>query len=276
MSIIDFLRRVSLYRLTFYYLAVLLVSAAVLGFFGLLPYRPADLVFSTLLILLACWATNWLFAKTFGATSSVESVAVTALILVLIIAPFSPTDFASAGFAIFASAWAMASKYIFAMRRKHFFNPAAFGIAIAAVCLGPSASWWIGGNLILLPIVIAGGLLVLFKIRCFDLISTFGCVALMTVAVAAGWQNAQTSVVQMLFHSMFAFFAFVMLTEPRTTPWGWPRRIVYAAIVGFFFAPEIHLGSYYFTPEIALLIGNVFAALATPRKWLARPIIARV
>lgn len=272
---IDFLGRVSVYRLTLYYLAALLGSAVVLGFLGILPYKPTDLVFSTLLILAVCWSVNWIFSKIFGATSNPESVVVTALILALIIAPFAPTDIANSGFAAFASAWAMASKYMFAVNKRHLFNPAALGVAFAAVCLGPSASWWIGGNVLLLPIVIAGGTLILYKLRCFDLILTFGGVALATVALTAGWHNAGSSVSQMLLHSMFFFFAFVMLTEPRTAPWGRKRRVIYGAIVGFFFAPEIHFGSYYFTPEIALLIGNVFTALATPRKWLGRTAIAR-
>ena len=69
---------------------------------------------------------------------------------------------------------------------------------------------------------------------------------------------------------MFLFFAFVMLTEPRTTPLGRPRRIAYAALVGVLFAPEIHFGAFYFTPELALMAGNIFALLVSPRRWPRR------
>jgi len=71
-------------------------------------------------------------------------------------------------------------------------------------------------------------------------------------------------------HSMFFFFAFVMLTEPRTAPQGQARRMIFAALTGVLFAPEVHWGTFYFTPELALLAGNLFTVLASPRRWAAR------
>ena len=127
MTFIDnFLNRITMYRLVLYYLVVLFGMAALFGLFGMLPYSPADLAFSTLLILAVCWATNTIFAKGFGATPNVESVYITGFILALIITPVTPTNYAGIGFLIFASAWAMASKYILAIGKKHIFNPAAF------------------------------------------------------------------------------------------------------------------------------------------------------
>ncbi|TIT85996.1 MAG: hypothetical protein E5W41_07750, partial [Mesorhizobium sp.] len=65
--------------------------------------------------------------------------------------------------------------------------------------------------------------------------------------------------------SPLLFFAFVMLTEPLTAPTKrWPR-IAFACIVGFLFAPNIHIGSFYFTPELALLTGNLFAYSVGPK-----------
>ena len=56
-----------------------------------------------------------------------------------------------------------------------------------------------------------------------------------------------------------------MLTEPLTAPTArWPR-LAFAAIVGFLFAPNIHIGSFYFTPELALLAGNLFAYAVSPK-----------
>jgi ferredoxin-NADP reductase len=45
-------------------------------------------------------------------------------------------------------------------------------------------------------------------------------------------------------------------------------RILYGALVGFLFVPQIHFGRFYLTPEIALLLGNVFAYLVSPKKRL--------
>jgi ferredoxin-NADP reductase/Na+-translocating ferredoxin:NAD+ oxidoreductase RnfD subunit len=266
MKFIDqFLNRITMYRLVLYYLCALLGAAAIFGLFGLLPYNPAVLAFSTIVILGACWLANTIFAKAFHAATNVESVYITALILALLITPVATTDYAGIGFLIFASAWAMASKYIFAIGKKHVFNPAAFSVALAALTINQSATWWVAGNLILLPIVFVGGLLIVRKIHRFDLVWSFGIVALAATILTSGSSDYVTPITQTLLHSPFFFLAFVMLTEPLTMPPNWWLRGIYGAIVGFLFAPNIHLGSFYFTPELALLVGNIFAYLTSPK-----------
>ncbi len=276
MAFIDnFLNRITMYRLVLYYLIVLIGAAAVFGFFGVLPESPADLAFSTLVILATCWLVNSLFAKGFGATPNVESVYITGLILALIVNPAAPTDPVGVGSLIFVSAWAMASKYIFALGNKHIFNPAAFGVALAALVLNRPATWWVAGNLSLLAFVFLGGLLIVRKIRRTDLVLAFSAVALLTVVLTANGGNPITAITQTFLNSPFFFLAFVMLTEPLTMPPNRFLRILYGAIVGFLFAPNIHLGSYYFTPEVALLTGNVFAYLASPKRRFIMTLVGR-
>ena len=266
----DILARLTISRLTLYVLLALLGAAFVLTIVGALPYRPLDLGFSTLLILFVCWAVNRVFARGFGASSNWESVLITGLILTLIITPFSPADGTEIGFAIFAAAWAMASKYIVVLRGRHVFNPAAFGVALAAAALGASVSWWVGGSLYLLGTTLLGGLLILRKMRCYNLLFPFSGACLATVVVTSGWGHAAAALDQLALHSMFFFFAFVMLTEPRTAPLGQARRVAYAALTGILFAPEVHWGTFYSTPELALLAGNLFTVLSSPRRWAAR------
>lgn len=266
MKFIDkFLNSITMYRLVLYYLIVLLIAAAFFSFFGFLSFNPANLVFSTLLILAVCWVTNTLFAKVFAVGPNIESVYITGLILAFIITPVAPTNYAGIGFLIFASVWAMASKYIFALGKKHLFNPAAFGVALSAFMLNQSATWWIGGNLALLPFVIIGGLLIVRKIRRADLVVAFSVVALTTIVATSPSNGIVTPITQTLLHSSFFFLALVMLTEPLTMPPSRLLRILYAAIVGFLFTPNVHLGSFYFSPELALLIGNVFVYFVSPK-----------
>ena len=253
-----------MYRLVLYYLIVLFGAAVLFGLFGILPHSPADLAFSTLIILAVCWAVNAAFAEGFGATPNVESVYITGLILALIITPVAPTNYTGVGFLIFASAWAMASKYIFAIGKKHIFNPAAFGVALSALLINQSATWWVAGNLALLPFVLVGGLLIVRKIRRTDLVLAFSAVALLTVAATANGAPV-AAVTQTLLHSSFFFLGLVMLTEPLTMPPSRFLRLLYGAIVGFLFAPNVHLGSFYLSPELALLIGNVYVYLVSPK-----------
>ncbi len=267
MTFIDnILNRITMYRLVLYYLVVLIVAAFAFSFFGMLPFDPTALAFSTILILLVCSATNWIFARVFSAQTNIESVYITALILALIITPVTAADHAGVGFLVFVSVWAMASKYLFAIGKKHLFNPAAFAVALTALVINQPATWWIGGNFALLPFVIVGGLLVVRKLQRFDLVGSFAVVSLATIVfTSASSSGYATPVVQTLLHSSFFFLAFVMLTEPLTAPQSRLPRVLYGALVGFLFAPNIHIGTFYVTPELALLAGNVFAYLVSPK-----------
>src|ERR1035437_3690187 len=79
------LNKITMYRLTLYYLIFLVGMAAVLSFFGILNYNPLDILISTLLSVIVCYIANSVLAKLFNAVTNVESVFITALILALII-----------------------------------------------------------------------------------------------------------------------------------------------------------------------------------------------
>jgi ferredoxin-NADP reductase len=254
-----------MYRLVLYYLATLLVAAFIFGFFHILPYDPSALAFSTVVITATCWIANWVCARMFDAVTNVESVYITAFILALIITPVLATDAAGVGFLIFASVWAMASKYLLVIGKRHFLNPAAFGVALSALVINQSATWWVGGNLPLLAFVVVGGILIVRKIQRTDLVLSFMVVSLIATIATSGSANPLNTITQTLIHSSFFFFAFVMLTEPLTTPPNQMLRIIYGAFVGLLFAPNIHFGSLYLSPELALLIGNVFSYIVSPK-----------
>ena len=263
----DFLARRTPGRLLLYYLGIVLTYALALSFLGQIPQLPLPLIFTTALLLASCWAVDWVFAKTFGVKSKWESVVATGLILSLIISPVAPDDFPGLMLPLFAALWAMASKYAFAIDRKHLFNPAAFGVVLAMWITGHGASWWIGSSQWILPLVLAGGVLMTRKMRCLDLLLPFAAAALGVILVTAPKAFVWLFVSETLLHSAFFFFAFVMLTEPRTLPFGRPWRMAFAVIVGLFYTPSMHIGALRFAPETALLLGNVFAFAA---KWQKR------
>jgi len=263
-TIDDFLNKRTMYRLVLDSLLFLLVSAVLLSFIGLLKYQPFDLIMSAVFILAVSIFTDLVFAWTFKAPSNMESVYITALILALIIAPSDP--FANLEFLAWASVLAMASKYIFAIGKKHIFNPAAFAVALTAIAINQSASWWIG-NLYMAPFVIIAGLLIARKMKRFDLVASFFAVWLLATAAFAftGGKDLLAVSERALLFSPLMFFAFVMLTEPMTAPPTRMLRICYGGIVGFLFVPQIHIGSLYFTPELALIAGNIFSYLVSPK-----------
>jgi ferredoxin-NADP reductase len=70
----------------------------------------------------------------------------------------------------------------------------------------------------------------------------------------------------LLVASPLFFFASIMLTEPLTAPPTQGLRMGYGALVGLLFVPQVHLGALYSTPELALLVGNVFSYLVGPKQ----------
>jgi ferredoxin-NADP reductase/Na+-translocating ferredoxin:NAD+ oxidoreductase RnfD subunit len=266
MNTIDrFLNKITMYRLATYYLTILIVIAAIFGAFGILPYSPIAIVFSALFLLIVAWAANGILARIMNAHPNAESAYITALILALIITPGMPNDVATVTFLAWAAALAMASKYVFAIDKKHIFNPAAFAVAVTALAFNQSASWWIGGNVPMMAFVVIGGLLVVRKIQRFDLALTFLAFALASDIVTHGGADALTTIQKALLHTPLFFFASIMITEPITTPPMRRWRMVYGAIVGALFAPAVHIGAIYSSPELVLLAGNIFSFAVSPK-----------
>jgi ferredoxin-NADP reductase len=266
----NFIDRITMYRLVLYYLLGLCAVALIFSAFGLLQFSPLALLASIVLMMAVAWLSNVIFAKVFEAPTNVESIYITVLILALIISPSTAVTFPSFFLlASWAAILAMASKYILAIGKKHLFNPVAISVALLALFLNQSATWWVG-TAIMMPFVLIGGLIVVRKLRRFDLVLAFLVSAMVTIlafSLAKGSNLWSTFSLTML-NVPILFFAFVMLTEPLTTPPTRLGRVAYGALVGFLFAPAIHIGTFYSTPELALVVGNIFSYVISPKTKL--------
>ncbi len=268
MNIIDsFLNKITMYRLVLYVLVSMLLFAIITSFFGALSFSPLYLIWSIFLITFVSIITNVIFSRLFNVNSNPESTYITAFILALIISP--PASFIDPNFlslVFWASSWAVASKYIFAIRNKHIFNPAAFGVVITAIFILQPATWWIG-TMVMIPITVIGGALITHKLRRFDLVLTFLATATFVIIFPALLQGVKISesLLQAFVYVPTLFFATIMLTEPMTTPPTRKLRILYGLIVGLLFLPEIHIYNFYIIPSIALLLGNIFSYIISPK-----------
>ena len=252
-----------MYRLLLYYLVVVLCAALFFGAIGVMSYSPYSITISAILAVGTCFVLNYMFAKIYKAPTNWESAVLTGLILALVISPI--LSIKDVPFIIAASGLAIASKYILAIHNKHIFNPVAIAIVLTAFGPQESASWWVG-SVWLLPFVVIGGFLIARKIRRLRMVLVFfGVAFLSTLAWALlGGQHVSTTITALFLHSSLFFLGFVMLTEPATSPTTRKRRYVYAAVVGALFAPALHIGSLYSTPELALVVGNLVAFFITP------------
>ncbi|HET6485021.1 MAG TPA: oxidoreductase [Spirochaetia bacterium] len=267
------LNRLTMYRLTLYYLMALLGLGLALSFFHLVSPAPLAILSTTAVLLAACYAANWAAARLLRIPSNPESSLITALILALIVGPVSfMEDPGRVGLLALAGVASVASKYILAFRRQHAFNPAAVGALVAGVVLGLDVTWWVG-SLPMLPLVAIGGLLLAWRVHRMRFVAVFlgaFLVFLLGMGLAQGLTPdlALTTLKLVFGQSALVFFAVVMLTEPMTSPKRFPLQILYAALVAFLYQPQLSVLGQNLTPEEALLVGNLFSFLVSPSRKL--------
>ena len=261
----DFLNNITMYRLVFYGLLVLLGFACFLTLFNKLPFDIYSLIFTASFITFFSWITNKVFARIFKAVTNFESIYISALILSLII---QPTRNFSDLLPLFALAiLSQGSKYILAINKKHIFNPAAFALCVSPFLINLSPSWWIGNPYIVIPTFLLG-LLIVRKIQRWDLVLSFFATFSLMILFTSFLKN-DLSFTRIVFSNFLSiFFAFVMLTEPQTTPPKRTLRMLYGGLVGLIFGSNLHLGPLYTTPEMSLVLGNIFSFLVSPKEKL--------
>lgn len=257
-----------MYRLTLYYLIFILSVAFLYCVLGILPYNPLSILFSSVFLVGVSFASNKLFEKLFDIQTNIESLYITALILACIVSPIKSLSLNNLTLLLMIAFLAMASKYILNIKRKHIFNPAALGVFIAGIVFHQYASWWIATTP-MFPFLLLG-ILIIRKIRRFDLVICFFLASTISIFITYALRSNfdVLNIVKNIFvDSPILFFAFVMLSEPLTTPPTRRTRISYALLTGILFAP-IHIGAFFTSPEIALLIGNIFSYIMSPKQKL--------
>jgi ferredoxin-NADP reductase/Na+-translocating ferredoxin:NAD+ oxidoreductase RnfD subunit len=269
MNIIDrLLNGVTMYRLVLWCLTALSLISIVFAYFGWVPFLWWQGLLSLVVLIAVGFLVNLLFGYVFRVPLNIESVFVTSFILFLVMSPaMNGREYVLLAI---TAAVAMASKYILAWRGKHFFNPAALGAFTVGTYSG-LATWWVGTPAMLALVLIAG-LLVVRKIRRFQMVSLFLFVVFALragMAMRAG-ERMGDAFLPLVVSYPLVFFASIMFTEPLTTPPTRRLQFIYAAIVGVLFVTPFHVGPIVQSPELALLIGNVFAFLfgSRDRIWL--------
>ncbi len=272
------LGRQSIYRVVSGVLVVWGVVAIVLSAVGQLDGTifPVRAMLVTALVLLgASLAASELLGRLFRSRPQRESAVITALILWFLYWP--TTDVARLGWLVGIAVAAQASKYLFAWRGRHLFNPAAVGVLLAAILTwlldhpiaAPYTSWWIASEP-LLPWVVLGSVVILWRVRRFA-----HSLAFIGVATALGWwaytdlgSTSGDALKAALVSSPVIFLGCVMLTEPLTLgSRRWQQIIAALAAAVVFTLPllaiatgyELHTEPIGSTQELALIVANLVA-----------------
>ncbi len=260
-AIDDFVNKVTMYRLLLWGLRALFAISLLFSITGVLPYGPVRPLVSISILIGVCIGSNYILAKLYGAVSNNESSNITALLLYFI---FQPPRNIREGIALgLAGLIAIASKYLITKRQRHLFNPAAFGALVIGLTGLLHTRWWIGSSSMFIFVAILA-VLELRKIHRFPMFLSFAGMAMLLIVLRS--DNGIVEAIRLSLLSFpILFFGGFMLTEPVTTP---PRRyqqIAHGAIVGALFGSGLHIGSLSMTPELSLILGNLFLLLAAPR-----------
>lgn len=273
------MNRITMYRLTLYYLILLVLVALIFSVSGIINVSPLAILLNTLSALVFGYLANYFLAKLFKANSSIESVFITALILVLIVPPRFPD---TALFIIGAVIAAMASKYFLTVSRQHLFNPAAVAV-VGIGLLSPehSATWWVGTSY-LAPFVFVGGLILIRKIHRGQMVLSFLLTYALIISLAALYRNTSLTAIIQTWQTSFTktalfFFTFVMLTEPMTSPGRKLLQNVYAVLVAVLYStPQLRFFNLALTPDQALVLGNIFSHSVSPKERLELPLNEKI
>jgi ferredoxin-NADP reductase len=261
------MNKLSMYKIMLWGLRGLFAVSWLLSITGQLPYGPYRPLISISILIGACFGTSYIFSKLYKVTPNSESSNITALILYFI---FQPPKTVLEGVAIgLAGVIAIASKYLLTIHQRHILNPAAVGAVVVGSLGLVQSRWWVG-SAVLFPFVLILGVLIVRKIHRFPMVAAF-IVAGFVTAVGIGLRDG-TQITTLIRDTTLSFpllfLGTVMLTEPFTTPPRKSLQVMYGIIVGVLLSTRVSIGDVSMTPEIALLLGNVFGYVTSPRRRL--------
>ena len=267
-----FLNSITMYRLIAYGLGVMAIIAVVMGFTGILSYSGLSLLGSAIVLLVTCNLANHLLSKIFKVPANIESATITALILFFLLFP----ELNAEGLLTLVAAGiiSMLSKYLLRIKQRHVFNPVAIAAVILDLAGSGSVVWWVG-SLYMLPFVLILGFLVVRKIRRFQLFFAFLFAAVIAITAFSLFrgENIPEVLIQTVTSWPIIFFGTIMLTEPLTTPPTKKLQMLYGLLVGVLFGSQFQVGPVYSTPEMALVIGNIFSYIVSCKQKLTLSLI---
>lgn len=261
------LNRITMYRLVLYVLSILALVSIVFGFTGVIGYSGLSLVGSLALLVGVTWGSEYVLTKLFNRPMNIESAYITGFILFFTLAPFTTlSDALVLGVVAFL---AILSKYILAVKGKHLFNPAALALLVLSISGSGLAIWWVAAPM-LLPFTVVLGFCVVRKLRREDAVYSFASAAVLLAAVNAFTQgnNAWHSLSTLILSYPLVFLGTIMLTEPQTMPPSRSLRIVYGFLVGALFVSRFHIGLVFATPQLALILGNIYSYAVSSKQKL--------
>lgn len=190
------------------------------------------------------------------------STPLSAIISGLIIGSIAPFD-APVIVVIVASAIAIFSKYVIRIGSSHIFNPATLGLLVSLAIFRLGDAWWAteasvniaGTSVVLMPLLLAANYKAMKLSTAIPFLAAtavFFHLTGITVLNSAG--------ILSFLESLPYYFAFIMVSEPRTSPYVRKEQAVFGISVAIL-SVVLTLYSVKYSLFVALLLGNIAYAL---------------
>ncbi len=158
---------------------------------------------------------------------------------------------------------AVLSKYIFRSRHANVFNPAALAVIASFYVFHTGQSWW--GALTEVPLslqaaLLAGGLFITDRVNKLPLVLTFlgTYFLLFTIMSFAGDPRFVAEIYRSPDAEAALYFAFIILTDPPTSPAKYHDQIIFGVIVAVVSFAFFEWAGVVYYLLAGLLVGNVW------------------
>jgi ferredoxin-NADP reductase len=253
----------SMYRVVAGVLVVIILAAAALSAVGHVGFSPGGILVTAIVAIAGTVIGTAIGRVIVKNPVHHESSVITGLLIASIVPPtLDPIDIIGA---TSAGLLAGISKYLIAPGGRHIVNPAATGVSIA-VLFGLTYSFWWVATPPLAPLIIIGGLLVAYRAGVMKTAGVFIAVAFVALGarLLISGEPFDVTVWLMVTSYPVVFLGLFMLTEPLTLPAKQWQHNVVATVVGLgvalpFSVPFGGSFTFYQSPELALVVGNVVA-----------------
>ncbi len=266
---------ITMYRVVIYGLSVITLWGFALSLFGVSDTTVRAYVLSLLVLVAGAMLAHTILTALFKAPGNSESSLITALILFLILEPSAERTALLILFGI--GALSIALKYAIALHKRHIFNPVAITLVVVGLFGFGGGGWWVGSRY-MLPIVAVVGFLIVLKTgrERLAVVYIMGSTAVAVLSALWSHEGVVETIMQHFLSWPMIFLATVMLTEPLSLPSTKRRQDVYALIAivcggSFPFA----IGPLYATPELGLIVANLYTTLFDRQKRLTLSLISR-
>lgn len=172
------------------------------------------------------------------------------------IAPLNTAIFA----AVLASIIAILSKFLIKLKGRNVFNPAAFGLIVGLGIFGIGDEWWAASNINIYAFAVP--IAFIFIITAYQakriLPAITFVLSITIISILINFQSI-SSVLTMLL-SINYLFAFLMVVDPKTSPYKKSGQIVYGIMVAIIYT-ILSIVLPFYSYLIALLLSNALYAI---------------